>query len=298
MSVLFNIVTAIIILTLAPLCIGIIKKLKAYMQNRRGFTVLQPYFDLWKLLHKSEVISRRTTALFRIAPYIYFMAIFTAASLLPLLLYYVNRIEIFLLVGLLAAARIALVLAAFDAGSSFAGIGAERELFFSILFEPALLVILFAKIYTSGTALSTIAALQIQTPLNLQSLLAAIAFFMLTVAESGRIPVDNPDTHLELTMVHEAMLLEYSGKRLALITWAAQMKQVIYVVIFAQIFIPWQLWHNMSVFSYWGVLLLKILFMLVALAVTETMTNKMRVFRVPGFMLVAIALAIFSIFIQ
>ena len=298
MSVLLNILTALIVMTLTPLCIGIIKKLKAQMQNRRGSPVIQGYFDIWKMLHKAEVISWRTTVLFRVAPYIYFAAIFAAASLLPLLLENAPAVEVFLLVGLLASARLILALAALDAGSAFAGIGAERELFFSILFEPALLIILFVKIFTDGTVLSEIAVAQVQTSLNLQSLLAAIAFFILTIAESGRIPVDNPDTHLELTMVHEAMLLEYSGKRLALISIAAQMKQVIYIVIFTQIFIPWQLWHHMNIFLYWLILIVKVLFTLIALAVAETMTNKMRVFRVPGYIGVAVALAIFSIFIQ
>ena len=298
MSIFLNVLTALIVMALTPLCIGIIKKLKARLQNRRGSPVMQSYFDIWKMLHKAEVISHRTTALFRIAPYIYFLAIFAAASLLPLFLENAQGVEVFLLVGLLALARLVLALAAFDAGSAFAGIGAERELFFSILFEPALLIILFVKIFTDGTIISTMAVAQIQTPLNLHSLLAAIAFFILTIAESGRIPVDNPDTHLELTMVHEAMLLEYSGKHLALITWAAQMKQIIYIVIFAQIFVPWQLWHHMSILLYWCILIAKILLILVTLAVAETMTNKMRVFRVPGYIGVAIALAIFSIFIQ
>lgn len=298
MNVLFNICAALITLAAAPLCVGIIKKIKAAMQNRRGFPVLQPYFDIWKLLHKDEVISDRVTALFLIAPYIYFVAIFAAAATLPLFLSSAPGVEVFLLVGLLAAARIVLVLAALNTGSAFAGIGAERELFFSVLFEPALLITMLVKMFSGSTNLVTLATLQIQTPLDLQSLLAAIAFFMLTIAESGRVPVDNPDTHLELTMVHEALLLEYSGKRLALITLAAQMKQLIYIVLFVQIFAPWQIWHDLNLMAYWVILLVKILFVTVMIATAETMTNKMRVFRVPGYVGVAIAIAIFAIFIQ
>ncbi|MEI6286400.1 MAG: NADH-quinone oxidoreductase subunit H [Bacillota bacterium] len=298
MSVFLNIVTAVVIMATTPLIIGIIKKLKAAMQNRQGFPLCQAYFDIWKTLHKSEVLSKRTTVVFRSAPYIYFAAIFAAAALVPLFLTAALGGEVFLLVGLLATARIAMVLAALDTSSAFAGIGAERELFFSLLLEPALLIILFSKIYCGSTDLALLATAQLHAQFDLQNLLVAIAFFMLTVAESGRIPVDNPDTHLELTMVHEAMLLEYSGKRLALITWAAQIRQAIYIILFAQIFIPWQLWQEPNLLGYLSVLAIKILLTLGLLVGAETMTNKMRVFRVPGYVGVAIALAIFSIFIQ
>ena len=290
-----NILIAGALLVLAPLVIGIIKKSKARLQGRRGFGWLQCYYDLRKFFAKDEVISQRASWVFCIAPYAYFVWIFAAAATVPLIVLQTAGVEVFLLVGLLAAARITLTLAALDVGSAFAGMGAVREMFFAVVLEPALLVVFFAKSLTVGTNLGALTAFNISAPLDLAQIMLAIAFFLLVIAESGRIPVDNPDTHLELTMVHEGMLLEYSGQRLALITWAAWLRQLIFMVIFVQVFLPTSPSLETGIVTSSVVFVIKLALTALALAVVETSTNKLRVFRVPGLIGVALALALFAV---
>ncbi|MCM0758324.1 NADH-quinone oxidoreductase subunit H [Sporomusa sphaeroides DSM 2875] len=286
-----NFVCAFAIVAVSPLIAGMIKTAKAGMQNRRGPGVLQVYYDLSKLLQKDSVVSPTTSWIFSRAPFIYFAGAFAAAALLP-------AGDLFTLLYVLAAGRFFLVLASLDAGSSFGGMGGSREMYISVLVEPVLLLTMLTVAVRAGTTgLAAMTGAAAATPFSLPYIFSAIAFFLILVTETGRIPVDNPDTHLELTMIHEGMVLEYSGRWLGLIFWASAIKQLVFIILFVVLFLPWQpggLSPVMAFFWTAG----KVLLTALILAVIETGTNKMRLFKVPGFMGVGAMLALLALVAQ
>ena len=292
----------LLILLLAPLLTGWVRTLKAQMLRRRGPPLLQPYRDLLKLLRKEVVLADSASWLFRVAPYLIFAAIWVAASLVPTFaggLLFNWTADLIAIVALLGTARFFLALAGLDVGTSFGGIGSSREMMIASLAEPAMLMMVFTLSLLAGaTELTTVARFMLTADVGLRvSLaLALLALVIVAIAENARIPVDNPATHLELTMVHEAMVLEYSGRHLALIELAASLKLLLYVSLIGCIFAPWGMatagagWaaYGMGVAAYLGKLALGGFL----LALFETSIAKMRVFRVDQFLCVALMLGL------
>ncbi len=291
---------AAMVASLAPLVAGLIKTAKARLQNRRGPGILQPYYDLAKFLGKDSVVSPTTSWLFAVAPSVYFAAALGAAALSPVLAPLASGLgmglaDLFMLLYLFALGRFFLALASLDAGSSFGGMGGSREMFIAVLAEPAILLALLAvALPAKSTGLTAMAASAAGAKWALSEVFAAVAFFIVLVAETGRIPVDNPDTHLELTMVHEGMILEYSGRPLGLIHWAVAIKQLVMITLFAVLFLPGApfSWPPLAQAA---VLAVKVAATALALAAAETATNKMRLFRVPAFMTVSGVLALLAL---
>ena len=296
MNIVFAMIQALGFILLAPLVSGVIKKTKARLQNRRGPRVYQVYLDLIKLLRKDSVTSPTVSWIFRIAPYIYFASAAAAAALLPVLIIQGAGIgDAFTLIYLLALGRFFLVLASLDAGSAFGGMGGAREMFIAILIEPAFLLSLLTVAFKAHTTnLGLMANWAHSSPLSLAYVFAAIAFFMVLIAETGRIPVDNPDTHLELTMVHEGMILEYSGRNLALIFWATAVKQLLMILLLILFFLPGHIFSGAIVMD----MLVKVLLVAVMIAITETSTNKLRLFKVPNFLAVSCLLSLLALVAQ
>jgi formate hydrogenlyase subunit 4 len=289
-----------LVLLLAPLATGFVRKVKARLLRRRGPSVLQPYRDLLRLLRKEVVLAETASWLFRVSPYLIFAATWVAVALVPTFaagLMFSWTADLIALIALLASARFFLALAGMDVGTSFGGIGASREVMIASLAEPAMLLIVFTLALVAGsTQLSTIAAFMASPEVGLRvSLgLALVALIMVAIAENARIPVDNPATHLELTMVHEAMVLEYSGRHLAMIELAAALKLLLYMSLIACLFLPWGLAQaGAGPAAYAGAALLYLAKLAAAgclLALFETAVAKMRVFRVPEFLGAALML--------
>jgi formate hydrogenlyase subunit 4 len=291
-----------LVLLMAPLLTGIVRKVKARLLRRRGPSVIQPYRDLLRLARKEAVIAEGASWLFRVAPYLIFAATWVAAALVPTFaigLTFSWTADLIAIIALLGSARFFLALAGMDIGTSFGGIGASREMLIASLAEPAMLLVVFTVALVAGsTQLSTIAAFMVSPGVGLRvSLgLALIGLVMVAIAENARIPVDNPATHLELTMVHEAMVLEYSGRHLAMIEIAASLKLLLYLSLIACLFVPWGLAgagaglaaYAVGFATYLG----KLLVGAVALALFETSIAKMRVFRVPDFLGAALMLGL------
>ena len=299
---------AAILLILAPLAIGLIKKTKALLQNRQGATIFQPYWDLLKNFRKEEVISETTSWIFRAVPLICFSSILISCLLVPTIS--INHSlkftgDLIALVYLLASPRFFMALAGLDAGSAFGGMGSSREVMISSTAEPALILVLFTMAVTAGT---TQAEEIIRTILQKGwmtywpgTVLAFVSLFLITLAECGRLPVDNPATHLELTMIHEAMILEYSGKSLALIEWASMTKLLLFFTLLANIFFPWGIAQETSLISLGNSMIffiLKIGLFCLLLAFIETSTAKLRLFRVPDFLGTAFVLALLALLSQ
>jgi formate hydrogenlyase subunit 4 len=291
----------LVVLALAPLLTGLVRKVKARLLRRVGPPLLQPYRDLIRLARKDAIVAESASWLFRIIPYIVFAATWVAAALVPTFatgVLFSWSADLIVIIALLGTARFFLALAGMDVGTSFGGIGSSREAMIATLAEPALIMIVFTLALIAGsTQLSTIADIMLAGGMGLRvSLgLALIALLIVAIAENGRIPVDNPATHLELTMVHEAMVLEYSGRHLALVELAASVKLLLYVSLIACVFVPWGLApagaplhvHLIGVPVYAA----KLAAGGVLLALFETMVAKMRVFRVPEFLGAALMLA-------
>lgn len=296
LEIILSIIQTLAIVAIAPLVSGIIKKVKARLQNRRGPKVLQVYFDLMKLLVKDSVVSPTVSWIFNLAPYIYFASAVAAAGFVPILFFYGKGFgDVFTLIYLLALGRFFLVLASLDGGSAFGGMGGAREMFIAILVEPALLLAMLIVAFKAQTTnLGLMASHGINSPFSVTYVFAMIAFFIVLIAETGRIPVDNPDTHLELTMIHEGMVLEYSGRKLALIFWASAVKQLIMIVLFVLLFLPGNS-LGMEAFIW---TLLKILLVAAGIGITETSTNKMRLFKVPNFLAVSCLLSLLALVSQ
>lgn len=283
----------LLVLAAAPLLTGFVRKVKARLLRRRGPSIVQPYRDLWRLLRKEVVLAENASWLFRTVPYLVFAVIWVAAALVPTFaigLEFSWSADLIAIIALLGSARFFLALAGMDVGTSFGGIGSSREVMIASLAEPAMITIVFTLALTAGsTQLSTVAAVFADgVGLRVSIGLALIALLLVAIAENGRIPVDNPATHLELTMVHEAMVLEYSGRHLAVIELAGSLKLLLYVSLIACVFLPWSLAPAGAGLSAMAVgfvaFLAKLTLGGALLAVFETSIAKMRVFRVPSFM--------------
>lgn len=295
---------ALLYAALAPLLVGWLRRVKALLQNRRGPSLLQPYRDLRKLLGKEVRVANTTSGLFLAAPYLVFAATWLAAASVPLIAVDLPTAlvaDIIVVAGLLALARFFLALAGMDAGTAFGGMGASREMLISALAEPAMLMAVFTLAMTAhSTNLASMVEAQLAGPLALRPsfLFALAALVLVALAETGRIPVDNPATHLELTMVHEAMVLEYSGRHLALLEWAAQIKLALYGALIANVFFPWGIAESLAPAALamgTVAVALKLMALAVVLALAETVLAKMRLFRVPAFLNLALLLALLGL---
>jgi formate hydrogenlyase subunit 4 len=294
----------LLVLLLAPLLTGIVRKARARLLRRRGPPLWQPYLDLVRLLRKEVVLAHNASWLFRIIPYLVFAATWVAVSLVPTFrtgLMFSWSADLIAIIALLGSARFFQALAGLDVGTSFGGIGSSREVMIASLAEPAMIMIVFTLALLAGsTQLSTMVSFMVSPAVGLRvSLgLALIALIMVAIAENARIPVDNPATHLELTMVHEAMVLEYSGRHLALIELAASLKLLLYISLIACLFAPWGIAPAkagiaalaLGVAVYVG----KLAVGGFLLALFETSIAKMRVFRVPQFLGAALMLGLLA----
>ena len=300
-GILFQLMQSLLVVLAAPLLLGWVNQCRAWLSNRSGAGLLQPYRGLRKLLHKDAVLAETASPLFRATPYVLFGCMWLAAGVVPVLatdLPYAPAADVIALVGIFALARVFLALAAMDIGTSFGTLGARREMLVAFLAEPALLMVFFtASLISHSTSLSTI----VETLAHSQAVIypslafAALAFVMVLLAENARIPVDNPATHLELTMIHEAMILEYSARHLALIEWASSIKLLTYFAIGIALFLPWGIvegnnWAGLPLAL--GALLLKLTVAGAGLALLETVSAKMRIFRAPEFLGTAFLLGV------
>ncbi len=299
------IVQAILFAALAPLFVGIIKKTKARLQNRQGASVIQPYRDLWRLFGKQVMVAETASPIFSLAPYIVFGASLLVVSAVPFIMLDKNTLAIsdmIALIGIMALSRFFLTLAGMDIGTAFGGMGASREMMVSSLAEPATLLAVFTlAMHAHSTNLVSIISFHLNSPFALSPsyLFALLGLLLVAVAETGRIPVDNPATHLELTMIHEAMILEYSGRHLALMEWAAQLKLLFYAVLISNMFFPWGIATEFSagaLFTSAVIVALKLFVLAIAVAVMETVFAKMRVFRVPQYLNLALLLSLLGLF--
>jgi formate hydrogenlyase subunit 4 len=292
---------------LAPMVLGWVNQCRAWLQNRTGPGLLQPYRLLYKLMQKDAVIAHDASWLFRLAPYVVFGCMVLAASIVPLVatdLPFSAAADVIALVGLFALARMFMALAAMDIGTAFGSMGSRREMLIASLAEPALLMVFFTPaLIGESTALTVIVERLAHSELHLYPgmAFAAVAFAMVLLAENARIPVDNPATHLELTMVHEAMILEYSARHLALLEWAHALKLMVYAAIGIALFLPWGIaqaghWAMMPLSV--AVLLGKLALFGTALATLEALSAKMRIFRVPEFLGMAFMLAVLGMLIH
>ena len=289
----------------APLLVGSVRKLKARLQGRRGAGVFQPYRDLRKLLHKEAVISENTSWIFRFTPYLVAAVMLLTSLVVPMLttntpLGFTGNI--ILLMYLLLLGTFFLALAGLDAGSVFGGMGSSREMIIAALAEPTVMVAIFAiALRVGSTSLDEIVRRGADDSLLLLNpghLLAFVAFLIVALAETGRLPVDNPATHLELTMIHEAMILEYSGRHLALIEWAAGMKLFLFLTLLSNLFFPWgvaRTFEPLPVAIALAALILKVGVLAAAVAIFETSIAKLRLFRVPELLSGSFTLALLAV---
>jgi formate hydrogenlyase subunit 4 len=290
----------LLVLALAPQLTGKVRKVKAHLLRRQGPPLVQPYRDLLRLLRKEVVLAHTASWVFRAAPYLIFATTWVAASLVPTFatgLIFSYAADMIAIVALLGSARFMLALAGLDVGTSFGGIGSSREMMIASLAEPAMLMVTFTLSLLAGsTQLSSIAAFMQGSGVGLRvSLaLALVGLIMVAIAENARVPVDNPATHLELTMVHEAMILEYSGRHLALIEAASFLKLLLYFSVISCVFFPWGIAvSGQGLAAYLGgvgMYVMKLAACGFLLAVFETAIAKMRVFRVPDFLGAALML--------
>jgi formate hydrogenlyase subunit 4 len=292
---------------LAPALMGWVNQWRAWLQNRSAPSLWQPYRQLHKLFVKESVVADSASRLFRTAPYVVFGCMALACGIIPTLstdLPLAPAADAIALVGLFALARVFISLAAMDVGTSFGTLGARREMFIGFLAEPALLMVLFsASLISKSTSLTTIVETLAHREFAIYPGLAfaAIAFTMVSLAENARVPVDNPATHLELTMVHEALILEYSGRHLALIEWAASLKLFAYSCMGLALFLPWgvaEAHAPQAMLLALPVLVVKLAVGGFLLALLETLSAKMRIFRVPEFLAAAFLLAVIGMLVQ
>ncbi len=290
MEIIITIAQLILFIAAAPILSGLIAKAKNNIRMRKGQSIFQPYYNLVKLFSKEEVVSETASWIFKVTPFIVFSAMLTASILVPVFIFSpLLRMGDFLaLIFIFALGRFFLALAALDIGSSFGGMGASREMFISSLVEPAFCLAVFSIFLQFGS--TDISVFSAAHPVSVCSIVAAFVLFMVTLAETSRIPVDNQETHLELTMVHEAMGLEYSGRSLALIELSAHIKQMILFFLIAQLIFPvnfsgfWSVWY-----------LARIMVIVIAVALVEVSVAKMRLFRVADFLGFAFVLGMIAV---
>ena len=296
-----------IALALAPLLVGWVNKCRAWLQNKSAPPLMLPYRMLRKLFMKDAVIADNASALFRLTPYVVFGAMCCAAAIVPSLatdLPFARAADAIALVGLFALARVFMALAAMDIGTAFGSLGARREMFVGFLAEPALLMVLFtASLISGSTSLPAIVDTLAHRDIAIYPSLAfaGVAFTMVSLAENARIPVDNPATHLELTMIHESMLLEYSARHLALIEFSSALKLFNYSCIGLALFFPFGIADGSDWRALLGaapILVAKLLCGGAALALIETLSAKLRIFRAPEFLGTAFLLAVLAMLVN
>ena len=294
-------------LVLAPLLTGWVNQCRAWMQNRSAPPLLQGYYTLNKLFHKDVLLAHNASSLFRAAPYIIFSCMALASAIVPTLstqLILAPAADAIALVGLFALARVFIALAGMDIGTAFGSLGSRREMLIGFLAEPALLMVFFtASLISQSTSLSTIVETLAHREIAIYPSLAfaGVAFTMVALAENARVPIDNPTTHLELTMVHEAMILEYSGRHLALIEWASSLKLFAYCCMGIALFFPFGVAVSAAPFALiiaGLTLTLKLALGGALLALIETVSAKMRVFRAPEFLGTAFLLAVLAMLVH
>lgn len=281
-----NILQALLLLAFAPLIAGIINKVKAFLQKRQGASVLQEYFDLAKWWKKPTILTPYTSIIFVVAPAVYFITSFLAASMVPgFLAGQISISDAFIFVYILALGRFFMCLSSMDAATAFGGMGGSREVYVSVLVEPAvMLAILINSLRYHSTTLSGMVIDYDGAYFTVSAALACVAFFLVILAENSRLPVDNPDTHLELTMIHEGMTLEYSGPLLTLIHLGSMLKVMVFLTLFGALYLPLAV-----------PLAVKILFGAVLIGLVEILNNKMRLFKVRVYMGAAIVLLLLAI---
>jgi formate hydrogenlyase subunit 4 len=295
-------------LLLAPLLVGWVNQCRAWLANKSAPSLLLPYRTIRKLFHKDAVVAENASAIFRLTPYIVFGAMTLAAAIVPSLatdLPFAHAADAIALVGLFALARVFIALAAMDIGTAFGTMGARREMFVGFLAEPALLMVLFtASLLSGSTSLPTIVETLANRDIAIYPSLAfaGVAFTMVSLAENARIPIDNPATHLELTMIHEAMTLEYSARHLALLEWASALKLFNYSCIGLALFLPFGIAQGSSdwlaILGATPVLIAKLAVGGFALALIETLSAKLRIFRAPEFLGTAFLLAVLAMLVN
>jgi formate hydrogenlyase subunit 4 len=298
----------IVVLALPPLVNGIVRKSKARLQNRKGPPLSQSYHDLAKLFRKEALVSANASWIFPVTPYVVFGTTFLVAILMPMFSSHAPLgwlSDFVLLVYLLGLGRFFIALSALDTASSFGGLGSSREMTISSLVEPAMILSIFATAASIGTmnlnAIASSVSPSITSVLNPSQILAFAGLFIVTIAETGRIPVDNPATHLELTMIHEAMILEYSGRHLALIEWASQIKLLIFFSLLGNLFIPMGAANDVTLVGSligMSIYLLKVAGLAVVVALVESTNAKLRLFRVPDLLMVAFTLSLLSLVLR
>jgi len=306
-GILLQIAQTLFAILLAPLLLGWVNQCRAWLQGRAAPPITQPYRVMRKLFHKDAVIAHGASPLFRFAPYMIFACMALAVGIVPMMvndLPFSPAADVIALVGLFALARVFLALAAMDIGTAFGSLGARREMLVSFLAEPALLMVFFtASLISQSTELPHIVDVLAHREFAIHPSLAfaAVAFWMIALAENARIPVDNPGTHLELTMIHEAMILEYSARHLALIEWVVALKLFTYSALGIALFVPW----GIAAAGDFGAMPLALLAMFAkmaaggfALALMETLSAKQRLFRVPEFLGTAFMLAVLGMLIH
>lgn len=306
-GILPQIAQTLLAILLAPLLLGWVNQCRAWLQGRAAPPITQPYRVMRKLFHKDAVIAHGATPLFRFAPYMIFACMALAAGIVPMIvndLPFSPAADVIALVGLFALARVFLALAAMDIGTAFGSLGARREMLVSFLAEPALLMVFFtASLISRSTELPHIVDVLAHREFAIHPSLAfaAVAFWMIALAENARIPVDNPGTHLELTMIHEAMILEYSARHLALIEWVVALKLFTFSALGIALFVPW----GIAAAGDFGAMPLALLALFAkmaaggfALALMETLSAKQRLFRVPEFLGTAFMLAVLGMLLH
>jgi formate hydrogenlyase subunit 4 len=294
----------VIALLLAPLLVGWVNQCRAWLANKSAPPLVLPYRTIRKLFHKDAVVAENASPIFRMTPYIVFGAMTLAAAIVPSLatdLPFARVADAIALVGLFALARVFMALAAMDIGTAFGTMGARREMFVGFLAEPALLMVLFtASLLSLPTIVETLAHRELAIYPSLA--FAGVAFTMVSLAENARIPIDNPATHLELTMIHEAMTLEYSARHLALIEWAAALKLFNYSCIGIALFLPFGIAQGsadwLAILGATPVLVAKLAAGGFALALIETLSAKLRIFRAPEFLGTAFLLAVLAMLVN
>lgn len=316
MHIAFLILQALVVPALSPLMVGIIRQLKARFQNRVGASVFQPYWDLWKLFHKDEVISSDASWITRFSPYLLFSITVLVGMSVPVMtaipvsvggdaaLPFLLSGDFIIVIYLLALGTFFLALSGMDAGSGFGGFGASREMMVAALAEGGLFfsLLVASVVSESGNVMLMVSQLQ-ALPLQafMPILIAFLAFMIALLAENGRFPVDNPSTHLELTMIHEAMILEYSGKRLALMEWAAWNKLAIFVALGANVFFPWGMATELAPAAAGAIVISALLFsakgglLLAFIASIESTIAKFRIFRVPDLLFTSFVLSVIAL---
>ena len=303
----FQVLQSVLVVLIAPLLLGWVNQCRAWLQNKSSAGIWQPYKVINKLLHKDAVVAHEASPLFRATPYILFGCMWLAAGIVPALatnLAFAPAADVIALVGVFALARVFMALAAMDIGTSFGGLGARREMLIGFLAEPAMLMTMFTAAFISGsTQLTTIVDTLARREFAIHPSLAfaGLAFLMVLLAENARIPIDNPTTHLELTMIHEAMILEYSARHLALVEWATAIKLFTYMTIGFALFVPWGIaeagdWAGLPLAL--AALASKLALGGAGLALLETLLAKVRLLMAPEFLSSAFLLAVLGMLVH